>query len=183
MSLAAGVSNRMLKDIKILIVDASESHRESLKAPWGRNTSTEFAFATSADDALAAVAANSFDCIVVDPGLPGVTAFGSWNILQKEGCETPVLFVTAELDDVIAAKAVSSSAVGYALSKPLLPAAVEQTIVRWRESSRLSAIVTNTGACRILSRPILELRLRLVCEQRILLSSASQATRLIKLIG
>jgi FixJ family two-component response regulator len=100
----------------ISIVDDDESVREAAKGllrSLGYGTAT---FA-SAEDFLQSNRVNDTSCLITDVQMPGLSGVELQSHLIAQGHRTPMIFVTACLDEKTRARALKAGAIGF-LSKP-----------------------------------------------------------------
>jgi CheY-like chemotaxis protein len=104
------------RDLEIAVIDDDESFRialvESLSS-LGYGTSGYM----SAEEYIDAIGTTSFDCIVTDIHMPGMSGLDLMKWLTSQGHATPVLLITARLDSNVEAKAIAAKAVCL-LKKP-----------------------------------------------------------------
>jgi FixJ family two-component response regulator len=104
------------------IVDDDESIRESLP-----DLIKEFGFAarafSSAEEFLSSGAVAETSCLVLDVSMPGMTGPELHQELKRRGEKIPVIFITAQKDEAIRARAFAQGAVGFLL-KPFSDAAL-----------------------------------------------------------
>jgi FixJ family two-component response regulator len=100
----------------VMIVDDDESIRRA-----ARRLVRSFGFAvetyTSAEDFLASDRLNATACLVLDVQMPGLNGLELQSRLIAEGCEIPIVFITAYNDESARDQALRAGAVGY-LVKP-----------------------------------------------------------------
>lgn len=73
----------------------------------------ELTEATTADEALAAMAARPFDCLLFDHDLPGVSGLEFVRQLRADGNLTPIVFVTAEHNEDLLQAAVEAGVTDF----------------------------------------------------------------------
>ena len=71
----------------------------------------------SAEDYVGGTAGTSFNCVVTDIHMPGMSGIDLMKRLAAEGSTTPVVLITARSDSNLEAKAAAAGAV-YLLRKP-----------------------------------------------------------------
>jgi FixJ family two-component response regulator len=100
----------------VAIVDDDESVRESLPDLLG-----EFGFAThsfaSAEEFLTSDCLAQTKCLVLDVAMPGMTGFDLQRELKLRGCGIPIIFISAQKDEIIRRRALQQGAVEF-LFKP-----------------------------------------------------------------
>ena len=73
----------------------------------------ELAEVTTADEALVAVAERTFDCLLFDHDLPGVSGLEFVRQLRADGNLTPIVFVTAEHNEDLLQEAVEAGVTDF----------------------------------------------------------------------
>jgi two-component system, OmpR family, response regulator MprA len=81
-------------DVKVLVVDDERAVRESLDRAL-RLSGYEVALATDGLDALRAVVDDRPDAVVLDVALPGPDGLAVARRLRRDGCDLPILMLTA----------------------------------------------------------------------------------------
>jgi FixJ family two-component response regulator len=104
------------------VVDDDESIRESLPG-----LIKEFGFAarafSSAEEFLSSGAVAETSCLILDVSMPGMSGPELQQELKRRGEEIPVIFITAQKDEAIRARAFAQGAAGFLL-KPFSDAAL-----------------------------------------------------------
>ena len=116
--------------VRVSVVDDDESVRESLP-----DLLNEFGFEactfSSAQEFLASGCLNRTGCLIVDIAMPGMTGLDLQRELQLRGHKIPIIFITAQTDGAVRARALEQGAVRVLL-KPFndtdLLAAVEAAL-------------------------------------------------------
>jgi len=105
-----GVSERA----RVSVVDDDESVRESLP-----DLLKEFGFEacafSSAQEFLASGCVNRTGCLILDIAMPGMTGLDLQRELQRRGHKIPTVFITAQTDGAVHARALEQGAVGILL--------------------------------------------------------------------
>ena len=100
----------------VCVVDDDESVRESLP-----DLLKEFGFQarsfSSAQEFLSSDSLNRTGCLILDIAMPGITGFDLHRELQLRGEKIPIIFITAQTDGALRARAFEGGAVGF-LVKP-----------------------------------------------------------------
>src|SRR5215831_393571 len=95
-----GASGRM----RVSVVDDDESVRESLP-----DLLKEFGFEactfSSAQEFLASGCVNRTGCLILDIAMPGMTGLDLQRELQLRGHKIPIIFITAQTDEAVRARA------------------------------------------------------------------------------
>ena len=94
---------------RVSVVDDDESVRESLP-----DLLKEFGFEacafSSAQEFLASGCVNRTGCLILDIGMPGMTGFDLQRDLQLRGHKIPIIFITAQTDGAVRARAFEQGA-------------------------------------------------------------------------
>src|SRR5262249_55926636 len=114
----------------VTIVDDDESVRESLP-----DLLREFGFAanaySSAEEFLGSASISQTKCLVLDIGMAGMNGLGLQRELKARGQEIPIVFITAQKDEAVHARAFEEGAVDGLLkpfSDPGLLAALNRAL-------------------------------------------------------
>lgn len=100
----------------ISIVDDHEPVREATKALVRSLGYTAATFA-SAEEYLKSGCVESSSCLITDLQMPGMSGIDLQERLIADGCDTPVIFMTAFSEEATRVKALKAGALGF-LSKP-----------------------------------------------------------------
>ena len=100
------------RNVYVGVVDDDESQRKSLARLLRAAGMQPIAY-SSAEEFRADVRQPSFDCLVLDVQLPGISGIELRNQLASEGIATPVVFVTAYDDPKAREAAVAGRCLGY----------------------------------------------------------------------
>lgn len=106
-----------LKVPLISIVDDDEPNREATEALIRSLGYIAAAFA-SAEEYLQSDCARSSSCLITDLQMPGMSGAELQDRLIADGCQTPIIFVTAFPEDKIRARVLRAGALCF-LSKPV----------------------------------------------------------------
>ena len=96
-------------DLEIAVIDDDESFRVALVESLSSLGYVSDGYA-SAEDYICATANNSFDCVVTDIHMPGMSGLDLMKCLAAEGSTTPVVLITARSDTNLEAKATAAGA-------------------------------------------------------------------------
>src|SRR5215467_4129587 len=100
----------------VSVVDDDESVRESLP-----DLLKEFGFEVcafpSGHEFLASDCVNRTGCLILDVAMPGMTGFDLQRELRLRGHKIPIIFITAQTDGAVRARAFEGGAVSF-LHKP-----------------------------------------------------------------
>jgi signal transduction histidine kinase/HPt (histidine-containing phosphotransfer) domain-containing protein len=106
--------------IRILVIEDDELDRMIIKkALKGTNMNIEVAFAEDNLSGMKAVNENSVDCIFIDYNLPGGNGLDLMKQIRAAGNMVPVVVITSQGDDRIAAEIIKNGAADY-IPKSLL---------------------------------------------------------------
>jgi FixJ family two-component response regulator len=104
------------RDLEIAVVDDDESFRVALV-----DSLSSFGYGAdgyaSAEDYIRAIGGRSFDCVVADIHMPGMSGLDLMHRLATQGSTTPIVLITARSDTNLEAKATSGGA-ACLLKKP-----------------------------------------------------------------
>jgi FixJ family two-component response regulator len=96
--------------VRVSVVDDDESVRESLP-----DLLKEFGFEacafSSAQEFLASGCVNRTGCLILDIAMPGMTGLDLQRELQLRGHNIPIIFITAQTDEAVRARAFEHGAV------------------------------------------------------------------------
>jgi FixJ family two-component response regulator len=110
----------------VAIVDDDESVRESLPDLLG-----EFGFAahsfSSAEEFLASDCPAQTRCLILDVAMPGMTGFDLQRELKLRGQSIPIVFISAQKDEILRRRALQQGAVEF-LFKPFSDTALLQAL-------------------------------------------------------
>jgi len=119
----------------ILVVDDEDFVREIICRKLG-GSGFECDSAPSAEDALAKIAQNDYDCVLSDIHMPGMSGVDLLRQIKLQNQDLAVILITGAPDIDAALKAMRLGAYDH-LSKPLNLAALEMTVDRALEKKRL----------------------------------------------
>ena len=120
----------MVKRPLVSVVDDSESVRESLPDLLRELGYSVRAF-SSAEEFLASDCLNRTGCLILDIAMPGMTGFALQRELQRRSQKIPIVFITAQADGALRARAFEAGAVDFLLkpfSDTALLASVETAL-------------------------------------------------------
>jgi FixJ family two-component response regulator len=110
----------------VAVVDDDESVRESLP-----DLLREFGFSarafSSAEEFLRSDAARRSSCLVLDIAMPGMNGLDLQRELARRGLAIPIVFITAQKDEVVRARALAQGAAGF-LHKPFSDSALLEAL-------------------------------------------------------
>jgi FixJ family two-component response regulator len=98
------------KDLAIAVIDDDESFRVALVESLS-SLGYETSGYASAEDYLRGIADGSFDCVITDVHMPGMSGLDLTKRLAALGSTTPVVLITARSDSSLEAKAAVAGAV------------------------------------------------------------------------
>jgi FixJ family two-component response regulator len=97
------------KDLEIAVIDDDESFRVALVESLSSFGYGADGYA-SAEDYIRAIAGKSFDCVVTDIHMPGMSGLDLMHRLATQGSTTPIILITARSDTNLEAKAATAGA-------------------------------------------------------------------------
>ena len=99
----------MSTDLEIAVIDDDQSFRVALVESLSSLGYGADGYA-SAEDYIGVVGGKSFDCVVTDIHMPGMSGLDLMKRLAAQGSTTPVVLITARSDTNIEAKAAAAGA-------------------------------------------------------------------------
>lgn len=104
----------MEPSLRILIIDDDEFDRMNIRRELGKaGVMATFVDAPNAEKALAALAAEKFDCIFLDYLLPKMDGLNLLREIRSKGIHTPIIVVTSQGDERIAVDVMKSGGTDY----------------------------------------------------------------------
>ncbi len=104
----------MTDRLKILMIDDDVVDRMAIRRALEQSgLNCDIHEATSAGEALAAVRAQSFDCLLLDHDLPGATGIDIATQLRATGNLTPIVFVTGQTSEEVLQAAVDAGVTDF----------------------------------------------------------------------
>jgi FixJ family two-component response regulator len=97
------------RDLEIAVIDDDRSFRVALVESLSSLGYGADGYA-SAEDYIGLIGAKSFDCVVTDIHMPGMSGLDLMKRLAAGGSTTPVVLITARSDTNLEAKAVAAGA-------------------------------------------------------------------------
>lgn len=124
---------------KILIVDDLPEKVLVLETVLAELPGIQIHAATSGEAALQQVLENDFAVILLDINMPGMDGFETASFIRgrKRSAHTPIIFVTAFADEMLAARSYSLGAVDYILS-PVVPDVLRSKVAVFIDLYRLT---------------------------------------------
>jgi FixJ family two-component response regulator len=110
----------------VSVVDDDESVRESLPDLLGEFGFVSRAF-SSAGEFLSSDCLDQTRCLILDVAMPGMSGLDLQSELQRRGQEIPIIFITAQRDEAIRARAFEQRAVQF-LYKPFSDTALYEAL-------------------------------------------------------
>jgi FixJ family two-component response regulator len=104
------------RNLAIAVIDDDDSFRAALVEALSSFGYVSSGYA-SAEDYLGANGARSFDCVITDIHMPGMSGLDLAKRLAAQGTTTPVILITARSDSNLETKAAAAGAVRL-LRKP-----------------------------------------------------------------
>lgn len=132
---------------RILIVDDNAAMREQYAYDIGRLGGHETLTAVDGREALAVLASEPVDCVVLDLEMPRLDGFGVLRKLKEDGLETPVIVYTGTGDYARCVQAVKLGAYGF--------------VDKDEPTERVAREIENALAHARLAREVADLRKRL----------------------
>ena len=99
----------MSRDLEIAVIDDDQSFRVALVESLSSLGHGADGYA-SAEDYIGLVGGKSFDCVVTDIHMPGMSGLDLLQRLAARGSTTPVVLITARSDTNLTAKAAAAGA-------------------------------------------------------------------------
>ena len=99
----------MSRDLEIAVIDDDQSFRVALVESLSSLGYRADGYA-SADDYIGLIGGKSFDCVVTDIHMPGMSGLDLMKLLAAGGSTTPVVLITARSDTNLEAKAAAAGA-------------------------------------------------------------------------
>jgi len=107
------MGTKMTKPVKLLIADDDRFIRRSITRMLGRSGLFTFFEAENRDSVLESIRENSPDCILMDFYLSDITGLELMRLLKNEGFAAPVVMLTGQSDDQLAADILKAGAYDY----------------------------------------------------------------------
>ena len=116
--------------LAILLIEDEEAHAQLIERALSRTSlSTSLTHVSTGSEALAVLAEQKFDLVLLDYSLPGENDLELLIRIVEAGC--PVIMITAKGNEVVAVEAMKRGAIDYLVKSPetfdLLPTIVERT--------------------------------------------------------
>ena len=99
----------MSRDLEIAVIDDDQSFRVALVESLSSLGYRADGYA-SADDYIGLIGGKSFDCVVTDIHMPGMSGLDLMKRLAAGGSTTPVVLITARSDTNLEARAAAAGA-------------------------------------------------------------------------
>ena len=99
----------MSRDLEIAVIDDDQSFRVALVESLSSLGYGADGYA-SAEDYIGLIGGKSFDCVVTDIHMPGMSGLDLMKRLAARGSTTPVVLITARSDTNLEAKAAAAGA-------------------------------------------------------------------------
>jgi signal transduction histidine kinase/DNA-binding response OmpR family regulator len=131
---------------KILIVDDLPEKVLVLETILSELEGVQILTARSGETALQLILENDFAVILLDVNMPGMDGFETASFIRsrKRSAHTPIIFVTAFADEVLASRGYSLGAVDYILS-PVVPGVLRSKVSVFIDLFRLTQQVRRQG--------------------------------------
>jgi FixJ family two-component response regulator len=115
-----------IKRSLVSVVDDDESVRESLPDLLREFGCSARAF-SSAEEFLLSDCVDQTRCLILDVAMPGMSGLDLQRELRHRGQEIPIIFITAQRDEAIRARAFEQRAVKF-LNKPFSDTALHEAL-------------------------------------------------------
>lgn len=120
----------LMEPLKILLIEDDEDYRVLIKDLLSTSgLSVEVEEAASSSEGLAALESKSFDCVLADYIIPGISGLEVIKTLKRSGIDTPVIILTAFGDDGLEKALLKEGACGYISKDALTEEILKQKIV------------------------------------------------------
>ena len=134
--------------MKVLVVDDELIDAELIQQ-WTQDEGHDVEIVLSPTECLARVAAETYDCLIVDYSMPQMTGVELLQTLRASGYETPVVVITGKGDATTAVEALHAGAHDYLVKDPelsflkQLPTRLERAVERYRTDAENIALQDN----------------------------------------
>ncbi len=153
----------MNEQLALLLVDDDEVDRMAVRrALRAAGLHTLLVEASDHAAALAAIAGQAFDCVLLDYRLPGTDGLAVLRDLRERGVATPVVMLTGQGDEQLAVEIMKAGALDYLTKGSLSPEYLAQSI---RNAVRLNR--AEQAAARALTESVERLRLLAEASQQL----------------
>jgi CheY-like chemotaxis protein len=110
----------MMKPIKILLVEDDPEDRLLIKGLLEKSElQIDFDEATSSSEGLKKLKSDSYDCVIIDYVIPGVTGLDVLTLSREAGVNTPFIILTGYGDDELASELVNRGVFDYLCKREL----------------------------------------------------------------
>ena len=117
------------EQLRLLVIDDDEVDQMAIRRSVGKtNLNATIVTAFSAGEGIKLLAAEKFDCILVDFRLPDMDGLEVMERISHMGISTPVLIVTSHGDERIAAQAIRIGAADYLPKSLLSPEGISHSV-------------------------------------------------------
>ena len=130
--------------INILSVDNSDKDYKEIEKMLKKQTQIMLTRARDMDDALDVLQNKSVDLIFLDYVLPSGNGLDFLRKIQEKEIDTPVIFITAKRDEMVASQAINCGAYDYLPKANLSEQALQKVINNALEKCRLKKEVKTT---------------------------------------
>ena len=107
----------ILSNIRILIVDDDEAHRNALEGVL-KTAGLHAGKFSSAEELLDSHALQTASCLILDVRLPGMSGIELLHVIREMGDPVPIIFLTGHGDAEIRDLVMNAGALGY-VTKPV----------------------------------------------------------------
>ena len=109
-----------MRSIKILLIEDDSEDRFFVRDLLEKSAlQVELEEAASSSEGLDKIKSNSYDCVLVDYVIPGVTGLDVLKMAREAGVKTPFIFLTGYGDDDLASELISQGAFDYFCKRDL----------------------------------------------------------------
>ena len=119
----------MSQPLKLLLVDDDELDRRAVRRALRRAAlDVEIHERTDRESAVAALATDAFDCILLDYHLPGATGLETLHAVRAAGHNIPVIALTGHGDEELAVELMKAGAADYLTKNAVTPERLERSL-------------------------------------------------------
>ena len=143
----------MENNLKLLIVDDDDVDRLALRrALTGAGVTADITEADGGEDAMAALEAQAFDCVILDYQLPGTDGLHVLRGIRAAGFRTPVIVLTGQGDEQTAVELMKAGAADYMgkgqLSSERLSRSLRHALALYRSEEARRQLLEREKAAR-----------------------------------
>ncbi len=127
----------LAQKIVILSLEASDEDFETLNVILEDHNQVNLTRAKGIEEAIRVLKEGQFDLIFFDYFLPDVNGFDFLRRMEKEGLEIPIVVITGQGDEMIAAQVIQAGAYDYLTKDRVSDESISRVIVSTLEKARL----------------------------------------------